>query len=119
MDGMTMMHPPPPQGVSLDSGPPAPPPRPARSVKMGQMEEPGGGPARSPQIMALQLTQQLVQSAQALGAVLPMLAGPMSQLSSAVQQLVARAMAEATQPASPSIPPPPAPMGMGEGIGQA
>jgi len=115
VDAMTAMHPLPPPGVSLDAGPPAPTPRPSRSIMMGSPE--GAGPARSPQIMALQFTQQLVQSAQALGSVLPMLAAPMSQLSAAVQQLVAQAMAEAVQPASPTAPPPPGPpmLGMGGG----
>ena len=98
--------------VTLDQGPPLPPDATKRATTPPMPT--GGG---SPQIMALQFTQQLIDAAKALGSVIPALNQPMQNLVMSIQQLVPQAMADMTQPPMPGGPggmmpmPPPPPGG--------
>lgn len=93
------------EGANLDNAPP----RPAGMVRRAPPEG-GMGAQRPPELLALQYTQQIVQSAQALGQIIPALAEPMANLVAAVEQLVPRAMAGMAQGGSPVGPPGVAPM---------
>ena len=90
-----------PPGVSLDAAPPMPPGATSKAPS-----KPGlGSDSGNPQILALQFTQQLVQSAQGLGSILPSLAQPMMQLVQMIEQLVPQAMADLTPGGQPAAPP--------------
>jgi len=106
-----------PDRVSLDSAPPSPPAKRAKTMMDTQGDEGGlGEMGGSPQAQALQGLKMAQQGVQQLSLVLPNLGPQLSQFLDQLQQVTVSAVAGMTTGGAPGVapmapPPPPAVMG--------